>query len=471
MGADAETKAALANPPARLERSMHGFGALLITLSALSPSIGLFIVGDELLHQAGTATFLCFVAAGLLGVAMACVYAELGSAFPHTGAEYTMVGRALGPAAGFGMLGLTLSGFTIAQALSAQAMVGYLQELAPALPPRATALAIVAAVTLIGVLNIRLNALVTGLCLAVELLALVLVAVIGFAHPARDAVSVVIHPVMQGAGGLVPTPLLVIGVAAIGSIYAFNGYGSAVYLGEEMHDAPRRMARVIFGALGVAALTMLPPLLAILVGAPDLKALVSSEHPITAFMEAAGGAGLAKAMSAGVALAFFNCMIAVALMAGRLLYATARDRVWPEALNRAFASLHPRFNSPWIGTLAMGAVSLVFCFVRKDLLLIVIASGNVGFYAALCLAVIKGRMTGATAHAAWRMPLFPLAPVVGLLALGAVVWAAVLEPKRGQAGLIALVAVLAASALWYWLVLKPGGRWAHRGPDEDAEAF
>jgi amino acid transporter len=455
----------VASPPV-LARSMRSFGALLITLSALSPSIGLFIVGDELLHQAGTATFLCFVAAGLLGVAMASVYAELSSAFPHTGAEYTIVGRVLGPAAGFGMLGLTLSGFTIAQALSAQAMVGYLQALDPALPLKPTALVIVAVVTLIGVLNIRLNALVTGLCLAVELLALVLVAVIGFAHPQRDVISAVIHPVMQGASGLVPTPLLVMGVAAIGSIYAFNGYGSAVYLGEEMQDAPKRMARVIFAALGVAALTMLPPLLAILVGAPDLRALVSAKHPVTAFMEAAGGPGLAKAMAAGVALAFFNCMIAVALMAGRLLYATARDRVWPEALNSAFVRLHPRFNSPWIGTLVMGAVSLAWCFAPKGWLLIVIASGNVGFYAALCLAAIKGRLTGSTAHAGWRMPLFPLAPVLGLLALGAVVWAAAMEPKRGQAGLIALVVVLAVSALWYWLVLKPKGRWAHRGPDE-----
>src|SRR3569623_2314254 len=167
MSADEKAKAAAGVRPAHLQRSMHGFGALLITLSALSPSIGLFIVGDELLQQAGTATFLCFLAAGLLGVAMACVYAELGSAFPHTGAEYTMVGRALGPAAGFGMLGQTLSGFTIAKALSAQAMVGYLQVLEPALPLKAAAIAIVAVVNLIGVLHPPLTALVSGLCLAV----------------------------------------------------------------------------------------------------------------------------------------------------------------------------------------------------------------------------------------------------------------------------------------------------------------
>ena len=38
-------------------------------------------------------------------------------------------------------------------------------------------------------------------------------------------------------------------------------------------------------------------------------------------------------------------------------------------------------------------------------------------YALLCVAVLVGRLTGRTAHAPYRMPLFPLAPSVGLMAL------------------------------------------------------
>ena len=63
-----------------LVRTMGGVGALMITLSALSPSIGVFVVGADVLHQAGTATLLCFAAAALLGVAIANVYAELAPA-------------------------------------------------------------------------------------------------------------------------------------------------------------------------------------------------------------------------------------------------------------------------------------------------------------------------------------------------------------------------------------------------------
>ena len=46
---------------------MGGVGALMITLSGLSPTIGVFVVGADVIHQAGTGTFLCFLAAALLG--------------------------------------------------------------------------------------------------------------------------------------------------------------------------------------------------------------------------------------------------------------------------------------------------------------------------------------------------------------------------------------------------------------------
>ena len=115
-----------------LARTMGGVGALLITLSGLSPSIGVFVVGSDVIHQAGTAACVCFIAAALLGVAIANVYAELASAFPETGGEYTIVGRVLGPGWGFAMLGLNLLTFSIAPAMTALGVVTYLQALAHA---------------------------------------------------------------------------------------------------------------------------------------------------------------------------------------------------------------------------------------------------------------------------------------------------------------------------------------------------
>ncbi len=49
--------------------------------------------------------------------------------------------------------------------------------------------------------------------------------------------------------------------------------------------------------------------------------------PLAAFIGAAGGPWLAKAVSLGVAFAIVNAMIAIALINARQLYASARDGV------------------------------------------------------------------------------------------------------------------------------------------------
>jgi amino acid transporter len=440
---------------------MHGFGALLITISGLSPSIGVFVVGSDTLRHAGTSVFLCFSAAAILGLAMAVVYAELSSAFPDSGGEYTILSRTLGPAWGTAALGLNLLGFALAQPLSGLGVATYLSALAPGLPALPTAVVLVTACTLLSVLNIRLNALVTGGFLAVELLALGAVAALGLTHPHRSLAAAVLHPVALGAhGGFAPVGLALAGASTAGAIYAFNGYGSAVFFGEELHEAPRRIAGVIILSLVIAAATELIPLLGVLVGAPDLHALISANDPIPAFVAAVAGSGPAKLISAGVALAIFNAMIAVALSAGRQLYSTGRDGLWPPAANRALAAIHPRFGSPWIASLIMGAAGLAGCFIDPKVLVLILGNGNVAIYAGLCLATLVGRRSGATGHGVYRMPLFPAAPVLALAGLAAVVWFDV-HDAAGLQGLAATVATIGVAALYAGLVLRRKTSWAH----------
>ncbi len=448
-----------AGPPA-LKPSMHGFGALLITVSGLSPTIGVFIVGSDTIRHAGTSVFLCFVAAAILGLAMAVVYGELSSAFPDTGGEYTILSRTLGPAWGTAVLGLNLVGFALAQPLLGLGVATYLSALAPDIPAVPTAVVLVTACTLMSVLNIQINALVTGAFLAVELLALSTVAGLGLVHPHRSFVAV-LHPVVLSAhGGFAPVGLALAGASTAGAIYAFNGYGQAVFFGEELHEAPRRIAGVILLSLLIAIVTELPPLLGVLVGAPNLQALLSASDPIPTFVAAVAGAVPAKLIGAGVALAIFNAMIAVALSAGRQLYSTGRDGLWPKAANRALAAIHPRFGSPWIASLIMGAAGLFGCFIDPKVLVLILGNGNVALYAALCLATLVGRRSGATAHAVYRMPLFPLAPVLALVALAAVVGFD-LQDAAGQQGLAATAATVGVAALYAVFVLRRHRSWVH----------
>ncbi len=72
-------------------------------------------------------------------------------------------------------------------------------------------------------------------------------------HPSRGLSDLVFHPVyLNGIPvSLENSPLLwLIAVEATAvAIWAYNGYGQAVYLGEETRDADKNIARVILWAL------------------------------------------------------------------------------------------------------------------------------------------------------------------------------------------------------------------------------
>ncbi|WP_372786805.1 APC family permease [Phenylobacterium sp.] len=450
-----------AAPPFR--RSMHRLGTLLITLSGITPAASVFIMGSDVIRQAGTGAVICFAAAAVLGLTTAYVYAELSSAFPLTGGEYSMIGHTLGPSFGFMALGLNIFGGALGQAVTALGLAEYLGVAAPNLPALPVALVATAIVTVISILNVRVNAVITGAFLLVELVALAVLVALGVLHPERGLDVVVLHPVMLAGLHLAPTSLVSIGLACAAAIYAYNGYGGAVFFGEEMFEARTRLHWVVFWSLGIAVVAEFAPIAAAMVGAGDLKAVLGAETPLAAFIAAAGGPWLAKAVSLGVAFAIINAMIAIALINARQLYASGRDRVWPGAINRAVTALHPRFNSPWIASLVMGAATAAACLLNLDMLVMLTGTGVVVVYAGVSAAAIAGRLNGSTDHGAYRMPLFPLAPVISLAALAAVVAADLFDADIGRPSLIANLAVMALSAGYYGLVLRRRGDWALRG--------
>ncbi len=127
------------------------------------------------------------------------------------------------------------------------------------------------------------------------------------------------------------------------------------------------------------------------------------------------------------------------------------------------ARLHPRFGVPSVATLILGGFGLALCLVPLKLLITILGSATIAYYLWACLGVLRGRMAGLTAHAAYRMPLFPLAPLAGLMVLAAIVWTS-LGDVSGRTSLAVTAAIMVMSALYYRLALHGKGRWAHRGP-------
>jgi amino acid transporter len=205
----------------------------------------------------------------------------------------------------------------------------------------------------------------------------------------------------------------------------------------------------------------------VLTGAQDLANFFGDGDEMFAnFVTDRGGQTLSGIISLSVALAIINADIAFVILVARVLFSTGRDQVWPAPVNRALMHIHPRFASPWIATLACGALAAALCFVPMGVLLVLTGTTIVVVYGSLCVAAIVGRRTGRTAGTQYRMPFYPWPAVLALAGLCYILYASALDPDLGQPSLRATAIVVALSAAYYWLILRRRGTWVLHAPQD-----
>ena len=445
--------------PIGLQRSLGVIGILFLTLSVTSPVSSLFVIVPGMLRIAGSGAIWAMLLASIVCIATAYIYAELSSKWPVAGGEYVMVAQTLGPLPGFVMLGVNVFNNVLFPPAIALGLASVLGVVVPGLPAVPIAVGVIAASTLIAILEIRINAWITGIFLLIELLAVIAVVVLGVSDTVRPLSDLLLNPVMPVQDGLISASPASIGVATSIAIFALNGYGAAVYFGEELHEAPRKIATAIFWAVGITLLLEGVPIIAALMGAPDLEALITSDDPFGLIVRLRAGDGAANWLSIGVALSIINAIIACILAASRFFYGTARDKCWGRPIDQWLVAIHPRYNSPWLGTLIVGGAGIACCFVPLDVLLVLSGTGLVAIYVGIALALIAGRRSGVLADAPFKSPFFPLAPGVTLLALAYVIWLNWFDLEEGRLGLLMTGAQILLSILYYQFVLLRRGEW------------
>jgi len=285
---------------------------------------------------------------------------------------------------------------------------------------------------------------VTSCFLALEVLAAAVVAFLGFTHAQRP-VSTLVRPEALTDGTLSPFTLGVLVSGLVVSMLVVNGFGTASYLAEEMIEPRRDVARAVFGSIFIAATVIVVPTAAVVVGAGSLKDLGVLGFP--AFVEAWAGPGVAAAVNAAVALAILNAVIVMVLQNGRVMFASGRDQAWPAPVNAALTRLHPRFNTPVVATLSVALPGAVFAYFSDiESLLGITGIIIAAVYLLLAVGALAVRRTP---HAGWKMPLWPLAPVVVIIAL-------VYALSKSAPADLAITAGIVVAALGYEvLYLRP----------------
>ncbi|MFD0261510.1 APC family permease [Kitasatospora indigofera] len=431
--------------PQKLKRSIGVVGGTLLTLSCVTPASTLFVIVPDLFSSIGSATALAIAIGSVLCIAVAFCYSELGTLIPSAGGEYAMVGTLAGRLAGWLVFVLSLIVVMIVPSVIALGTADYLAPIVHVSAPVAGA-AVMLAATLAGLLDLRANAWITGIFLVLEVIAAGVVSVLGFSHANAGAPSLV-HGVVAGDGGVATTVSMGAIVGAIGiALFITQGFSTAVYLSEELENPRRNVSRTVLWTLAISTAVILVPVAAITVGAPDLQTLTDGD--ISGLVTTWSNSAVGTFISLCVALAIINAGIVMVIQNSRVLFASARDKAWPEPVNKAFSTLG-RFGSPWVATLAVGLPGAALCFVKAEMLTEITGVAVTGMYLLVAVATLFSRR-GAHRHAsAWRMPLWPVAPVLLILVLLGIMTQLGVQPLLWTGG-------ITAAATLYWLFyLRP----------------
>ncbi|MGY2288336.1 APC family permease [Pseudomonas sp. SDO528_S397] len=434
-------------PNGVLKPPLSVFDVVAITVSAATPASSVFVIAPFAIQQAGSGMFLAFVAAGLLALMFAYCYAELGRAHNSAGGEYVYAKRVFGGMAGYATFLTVLVMLLFIPPVLATGAATYLNNaLGTQFDAQTVALAIVVCSYGLGILNIKLNAWITGSCLLLEVAALLVIVVLGFGNPVQP-VSVLLQPQIVENGALhLASWTLVIGAVGIG-LFSYNGYGSAVVLAEDMKCAGLGVPKAVLWSLALVVAIELVPISALLIGAPSLSAMISSPDPIGYLLTSHGNDTLARLVSAGIFLSVFNAIIAIVIQIGRVVFSSGRDALWTPAINQCFTRIHPRWGSPWLATLFLAVPSAVLSFSSNlealtsfSVLLIMLVYLIVALCALLSRVLLRDR-----AHP-YRMPAWPMPALLAVAGAGYLLFEQVLAASARDimmiTGLLALSVIL-----------------------------
>jgi amino acid transporter len=253
----------------------------------------------------------------------------------------------------------------------------------------------------------------------------------------------------------------VLAVAIAAASWATSGAGQAIYFGEELHN-PAQLGRLVVRITLIAIATMVLPMLALVIGSPDLAALAAAESPFASFIAQRASPGLATVLSLGIAAAIFNANLAGVICYGRWIWSSGRDAIWPAPVNVALLRLHPRFGSPWVATLVVGLAAMGFCLLGLRALVIIAAAGGIVNWLLINVAGLVGRrrgLTGGPGH--YRAPFYPLTHMLSFAGAAGLAMLGWRDVDTGRPGELLVVGVMATALLYHHFVLarRPGG-WA-----------
>ena len=405
--------------------SKPGLARTLSGLHLWGIAVGLVISGEYFgwsygWAQAGTLGFLVttvFIA--LMYTTFIFSYTELTTAIPHAGGPFAYSYRAFGSLGGYVAGFATLVEFVFAPPAIALAIGAYLNVQFPALSARGAAVAayfVFMALNIVGVTIAATFELVVTILAIAELLVFMGVVAGGFAWSNFTA---------GGWGGHETLSLATVGgmFAAIPfAIWFFLAIEGAAMAAEEAKDPKRTIPRAyIAGILTLVALAFGTMIFAGAVG--DWQRLANINDPLPQAMKIVVGAksGWLHLLVWIGLLGLIASFHGIIMGYSRQIFALARAGFLP----RGLAAIHARFRTPYLATLAGGAVGIAAIYSDQLITIsgqpltasIVTMSvlGAIVMYILSLASLFRLRRIEPLLERPFLTPAYPLFPIIALL--------------------------------------------------------
>ncbi len=436
-GAEQPDGGALARRIGPKQLMSFGIGATIGT--------GIFFVLSTAVPEAGPAVVISFVLAAITAGFTALCYAELASTIPVAGSSYSYAYATLGEVVAYAVGWCLVLEYAVSSGAVAVGWSEYLNQLlddtigvripdALSFAPGAGGLVNLPAIVLVTLCALllvrgasesaRANAVMVAIKVAVLLL-FVVIAFTGFE-----------------SGNLAPfAPMGVAGISAAASsiFFSFIGLDAVSTAGEEVRDPRRTLPLAIVGALFVVTAVYLLVAFSA-VGAQPAGEFEGQEAGLAVILErVTGGSWAGIVLAAGAVVSIFSVTLVTMYGQTRILFAMSRDGMIPSL----FSKVDPSTLTPLRGTVAVALfVGVLAGFVPLDFLIDLTSMGTLVAFLVVSVGVVVLRRTMPDLPRGFRVPGYPVVPVLSVLFCLYLIWGLPNETYLLFGGWLLLAAVV-----------------------------
>ncbi len=418
-----------------------GFAQGLAIVVGMIIGSGIFLKPGIVLKDAGNPMFalIAWVLGGVVTLASALSIAEIASNIPRAGGLYVYLQEIYGEKVGF-LLGWVQSVISYPASIAAQAIAFavYANYFVPMGEGMQRLLAIGVMLLLLG-----LNILSTHYGGVIQL-----VATVGKLVPVVAILGIgLLHGQEAGASGLSSGLIGDAGAAVLGTLWAYDGWIGVTNMAAEMKDPKKNLPRVIF--IGISVVIVVYALFNIvlfnLLPADQLANSATAGADVAVALFGSSGAAF---LTAGILVSVFGALNGYLMTAARVPQAMAQENLLP--MSRVLGKIHPKFGTPANALIMQVALAGVYVLsgsfnALTDLLIFVLWI----FFTLGVFGVFRMRKAGRVDMEGYRVPLYPITPVIGIVGSVFILGSTILsDPLRSFLG---IGITLLGLPVYYWL--------------------